>query len=129
MEVQEFASLRHDRGDHLLLLAEIRQRIDELQIHTVEMAFSDTQGHLRGKRVPVKMFLESAHEGYATCNVPFGWGYPVVPLEGTRYTNWDTGYPDMEVKPALETFVPLPYRPGAAFVMCDCFDKSGELMP
>lgn len=45
-------------------LDEVRALFETNDIHTVDTAVADSQGHFRGKRVPVQRFLDVvAHEG------------------------------------------------------------------
>ena len=44
---------------------EFRSAAEANELHTIELAIPDTQGHLRGKRIPVKRFFDSVHEAGA----------------------------------------------------------------
>ncbi len=87
-------------------------------VHTVECAFPDTWGALRGKRIPASQFANVAAGGFAIANAAFVWD-PLCGIFETAYTNPDTGFPDMIAVPDLDTFRPLTWRDGAAVVMCN----------
>jgi glutamine synthetase len=105
--------------------AEIAGLIKRDGIHTVEVAYSDLQGHLRGKRLPAKRFLEVANHGVAFCDAALAWAIDgeVFP---TDFTNFETGYPDFRAVPDLSTFRPVPWHHGSALVMCDLFSMHGD---
>ena len=42
--------------------AQLRAFFEQHEIHTVETAVADSQGHLRGKRVPVRRFFDTVIE-------------------------------------------------------------------
>jgi len=90
-------------------------------VHTVECAFPDTWGTLRGKRIPGSQFANVAAKGFAVANAAFVWDM-VCEVFDTAYTNMETGFPDMHALPDLDTFRKVPWRDGAAIVMCDTVD-------
>jgi glutamine synthetase len=107
-------------------LERVRAEIEEHGIHTVECAFPDTWGHIRGKRVPTGQFLRSvAEKGYATADAAFIWDMR-CDIFDTPFTNAETGYGDMQVVPDLETFRPISWREGTALVICDCVDEAAH---
>src|SRR6476619_4884256 len=82
--------------------------IAENDIDTVEVAFADTQGHLRGKRIPASFFLErSAEKGFAQADASFYW-------------SWHCELPD------LAPLRPTPWRDKAALCMADCISEHGH---
>lgn len=88
-------------------------------VHTVECAFPDTWGALRGKRVPGSQFGNVAASGYTIANAAFIWD-PLCGIFEVEFANADTGYPDMIATPDPETFRVLTWREGTAIAMCDC---------
>jgi len=50
--------------------------IAEHDVDTIEVALADTQGHLRGKRIPATFFLErTAEKGFAQADATFFWSW------------------------------------------------------
>jgi glutamine synthetase len=100
-------------------LETLRKLVDEGNIHTVEVATPDTQGHLRGKRVPARRFVERiAHGGLNIADAMFVFDmqndlpdHPVV--------NMESGYLDCKLVPDLSTIRLFTHRPGYAIVMAD----------
>jgi glutamine synthetase len=100
--------------------------IDEHDIDTIEIAFADTQGHLRGKRVPAKHFINStAQKGFAQADASFFWSWHCELPELPHY-NPASDIVDMIVLPDLATLRPTPWREGAAICMADCVTEHGH---
>ncbi len=98
-------------------------------IHTVEVAAPDTQGHLRGKRVPIARFLASV----ATAGVNIADAMFVFDIENdlpeNEFVNMDSGYLDCKLVPDLATARVLSHRPGYAIVFADALDHTNERHP
>jgi glutamine synthetase len=107
-------------------LADIERIIQEHQIHTVKIGMPDMDGVFRGKRVPRDNFLAGLEGGFAQCDVLFGWDIAEDLIPNLRFTGWDTGYPDVWMKPDLSTFGAVPWDEGVAQVICDFVDEQGE---
>ena len=100
--------------------------IAEHDIDTVEVAFADTQGHLRGKRIPASFFLaRTAEKGFAQADASFSWSWHCELPELPHY-NPASDIVDMIVVPDLETLRPTPWRDRAALVMADCISEHGH---
>lgn len=104
----------------------VEQVCREQGIRTIECSFPDAQGTPRGKRIPTAHFLETAHRGFELANAALVWSRQCVIIQEIDYTNFGTGYPDMVVVPDLSTFRPVPWRKGAASVICDCREQDGQ---
>jgi glutamine synthetase len=109
MDIDEVARICEDRG-----------------IHTIECCFPDGNGFPRGKRIPTKHFIRSGHLGFDIANIALAWDRKCDVLPDMGYANFDTGYPDMRAVPDLSTFRPIPWREGAASVLCDCIEEDGS---
>ncbi len=106
--------------------ARVEQLIQEREIDTVKIGGPDYDGIFRGKRLPVDVFLDGAEAGFAQGDVLFGWdiGEDLVP--GLRFTNWDTGYADLRMRPDLVSFRAVPWEAHTASVICDFVSESGS---
>jgi glutamine synthetase len=102
-------------------IEEAQRLLERDGIHTVECAFPDSWGALRGKRVPASQFPRVAEKGFALANACYVWDLTceIFPI---AFANPDTGYPDMVAIPDLSTLRPLTWREGTAIVMCDTID-------
>jgi glutamine synthetase len=102
---------------------------DEHQIHTFKIGAVDLDGLWRGKRVSRDYFLDSVCEkGTYICNILFGWDMQDEPISDLAYTGYDTGYPDINLRPDLSTLRLVPWEPGVASVICDIFERDGQAL-
>lgn len=85
-------------------------------INTVVVGIGDLNGIMRGKRIPISHWPTIREEGMALANAVFAMDM-TCDLWETPYANMGTGYPDVKVYPLSETLHPMPWDPGAVFVM------------
>jgi glutamine synthetase len=85
-------------------------------ITTIVMGVGDLNGILRGKRIPVSHWPTVRQEGMALSNAMFAMDM-TCDIWDTPYTNMGTGYPDIKVFPMSDVVHPMPWDPGAGFVM------------
>src|SRR4029079_8104196 len=109
--------------------SEIEQRIAEHGVETVKIGTPDMDGVYRGKRLSVAQFLAGCEgEGFAQCDVVFGWDIAEEVLTGQRLAigSADTGFADILLRPDLATFRIVPWEPATAAVVCDAYSEHGE---
>jgi glutamine synthetase len=87
-------------------------------IHTVELVIADIAGILRGKRVPAAMWPHVARHGISIANVIFEWSPCCELRDDAPYSRLSDGVPDIHLLPIVETLRPVPWRSGAARVLC-----------
>ena len=110
-------------------LDSLRAAIAEHDVHTVELAVPDTQGHLRGKRIPVQRFLDSVHSSGANiADAMFVFDIQ-NDLPDNEFVNMDTGYLDAHIVPDNTTGRILTHRPGYALVFGDALNEHGDPHP
>ncbi len=109
--------------------AHMVQLIEEHQIDTIKIGGPDFEGIYRGKRLPVDIFLDGLEDGFLQGDVLFGWDVAEQLVPGLRFTNWDTGYPDLRMKPDLATFRVVPWEEHVATVIADFVTERGEPVP
>ncbi len=98
-------------------------------VHTVEVAAPDTQGHLRGKRVPIARFLASiATAGVNIADAMFVFDI-LNDLPDNDFVNMDTGYLDCRLVPDIPTTRIFTHRPGYALVLTEALDHRNERHP
>ena len=110
-------------------LDEFSAAASEHGIHTVELAAPDTQGHLRGKRVPIGRFLRETHSAGANIADAMFVFDMQNDLPDNEFVNMDTGYLDCHLHPDMTSGRLLTHRPGYALVMADALDPHGEPHP
>lgn len=104
----------------------LRAAAVEHGLHTIEVAVPDTQGHLRGKRVPVQRFLEAGYSnGVNMADAIFVFDMQ-NDMPENEFLNMETGYLDSHIVPDIGTSRILTHRPGYALVFGDAKDQHGE---
>ncbi len=103
--------------------------IDQHHVRTVRIGGSDMDGVYRGKRVSPDQFLLGTEQGFPQCDVLFGWDIADEVIGTLPYSNWETGFGDVIMRPDLETFAVVPWEEGSASVICDFYTEHGEPLP
>ena len=107
-------------------IAEIRGLIKEGKVEYVKIGASDIEGVYRGKRVAADHFLNSLDDGFAQCDVLFGWDIAENVLPNLKVSNWERGFADIVMKPDLSTFALVPWEENVASCICDLWTEHGE---
>ena len=108
------------RNDRHLSVHDLRRRINEGDLDTVVVAFTDMQGRLQGKRMHAVYFAEHVLEqGTEGCNYLLAVDIEMNTVEGYPMSSWERGYGDFEFVLDPQTIRLLPHMPGAAMVQCD----------
>ena len=101
-------------------------RLNEAGVHTVEVATPDVHAHMRGKRVPVRRFVESVAGG----SVSMADAIYILDYENdlvdSPYINMGTGFLDCVLVPDLDTLRLFGHRPGYAVVIADTLNEHGD---
>ena len=107
-------------NDRFLTLERLRLMIEEGDVDTVVMAFTDMQGRLQGKRLHGRYFLDVALEhGTEGCNYLLAVDIDMNTVGGYAISSWEKGYGDMEFVPDWSTLRLLTHLPATAMVQCD----------
>ncbi len=107
-------------------LAEITRLIEEGKVEYVKIGAADIEGVYRGKRVAAHHFLNSLEDGFAQCDVLFGWDIGEVVLPNLKFSNWERGFADIVMRPDLSTFAVEPWEDHVASAICDLWSEHGE---
>ena len=108
------------RNERHLTQEQLVSRIDEGEIDTVIVAFTDMQGRLQGKRLHGPYFRDEVlTHGTEGCNYLLGVDVDMNTVDGYSITSWERGYGDMEFTLDLETIRLLTHLPATAMVQCD----------
>src|SRR5919108_5021269 len=101
-------------------LEDLKSKVDSGAIDTVLLGFPDMQGRLQGKRLTAEFFLDSVvHHGAEGCNYLLAVDVDMNTVSGYAMSSWDLGYGDFEMKPDMDTLVPVPWHDGTALVLAD----------
>ncbi|WP_321163682.1 glutamine synthetase family protein [Nocardioides sp. Root1257] len=118
---------RHLTMEHLLA------RIQEGEIDTVVVAFTDMQGRLQGKRLHARYFADVVvPHGTEGCNYLLAVDVDMNTVGGYAISSWEQGYGDMEFVIDDRTIRVLTHLPATAMVQCDLVwppDESGRHAP
>ena len=107
-------------------MAEIQRLMDEGKVEYVKIGAPDIEGVYRGKRVASRFFLNSLDDGFAQCDVLFGWDIAENVLPNLKVSNWERGFADIVMKPDLSTFALVPWEEDVASCVCDLWTEHGE---
>ncbi len=108
---------------------DFRAAVIENDIHTVEVGAPDTQGHLRGKRIPVQRFVDTVFESGANIADAMFVFDMQNDLPDNEFVNPDSGYLDAHLVPDNSTGRILTHRPGYALVFADAMNEHGDPHP
>ncbi len=107
-------------------IAAIKRLIDEGKVEYIKIGGADIEGVYRGKRVAARHFLNGLEEGFAQCDVIFGWDIAENVLPDLKFSNWEHGFADIIMKPDLSTFAVEPWEEQVASCVCDLWTEHGD---
>ncbi|MHB8600454.1 MAG: glutamine synthetase family protein [Ktedonobacteraceae bacterium] len=107
-------------------IADIEKQINEGEVEYIKIGAPDMEGVFRGKRVASKFFLGSLEDGFAQCDVLFGWDIAENVLPNLKFSNWERGFADVVMKPDLATFADVPWEDNVASCICDLWSEHGD---
>jgi glutamine synthetase len=107
-------------GSPPLTIARLRELVDNRDVDTVIVAFTDMQGRLQGKRVHARFFLDDTLDhGTEACNYLLAVDVDMNTVGGYEISSWERGYGDFVLKPDLNTLRPVAWMPASVMVQCD----------
>lgn len=98
-------------------LKEIIQYVKTHPSGMVKIAYSDTDGVLRGKYIATEKFLSLVEKDSHFCDVIFGWDMADTAYNNVKFTGWHTGYPDAATRIDFNTFRKIPWEDGLPFFL------------
>jgi glutamine synthetase len=102
------------------------KKLQNPSIKKIKVAVTDIDGVLRGKYLHKDKFLGAAEKGFGFCNVVFGWDSSDICYDNSKYTGWQTGYPDALARVDLNTFRQVPWDENVPFFLGDFEDGEGN---
>jgi glutamine synthetase len=111
----------------MLTLGELQRLVAHGDIDTVELAITDMQGRLQGKRLSAEYFLDAVagHETEA-CSYLLAVDVDMNTVDGYDLSSWQTGYGDFALRPDLATLRWVPWQPKTAGVLADVTSEAGD---
>ena len=105
----------------------LTELVDDGDIDTVLVCFTDLQGRLIGKRVTGHFFCEEVLDrggAIEACVYLLAVDVDMTPLAGYEFANWSTGYGDFRCVPDFATLRVIPWLEKTALVLCDLLDDA-----
>ena len=103
-----------------LSLEALRAGVAAGQIDTVQLALTDMQGRLQGKRLTATHFLDAILDhGAEACNYLLAVDVEMNTVAGYAMSSWERGYGDFEMRPDLDTLRLVPWHEGTALCLAD----------
>ncbi|MBU7599890.1 glutamine synthetase family protein [Streptomyces sp. P38-E01] len=113
-----------------LPLDELTRLVEQGEIDTVVLAFTDMQGRLQGKRFAARFFLDDVvGHGTEGCNYLLAVDADMNTVDGYAMSSWEHGYGDFAMHPDLSTLRRTPWNPGTALVTADLARLDGTPVP
>ena len=108
------------RNERHLSMNDLVKQINDGDIDTVVVAFTDMQGRLQGKRLHGRYFLDHVvGHGTEGCNYLLAVDVDMNTVDGYAISSWEKGYGDMEFVMDESTIRLLTHLPATALVQCD----------
>jgi glutamine synthetase len=109
---------------------ELAKLVQQGEIETVVVGFTDHYGRLLGKRFDAEIFVEDiAEHGAHACDYLLTVDMEMDPVPGYKFANWELGYGDFHLVPDMSTLRRASWLEKSALVLCDVKDeKTGELV-
>src|SRR5258706_1492447 len=108
----------------LLKPAELAKLVDQGEIETVVVGFTDHYGRMLGKRYDAEMFVETVvEEGAHACDYLLTVDMEMDPVPGYKFANWESGYGDFHLVPDMGTLRRASWLEKSALVLCDVRDQ------
>ncbi len=106
--------------------SELRRLVQDGEIDTVVVGFTDHYGRLMGKRFDAEFFVADALDhGTHACDYLLTVDMEMEPVPGYRFANWELGYGDVHLVPDLATLCRAGWSERTALVLCDIEGGTG----
>lgn len=114
--------MTHPRG--MLTLGDLAQQVNNGDIETVIVAFTDHYGRLMGKRFDAEFFVDDiASHGTHGCDYLLTVDMDMEPVPGYTFANWELGYGDVHMLPDANTLRIASWLDKTALILCDVEDQ------
>jgi glutamine synthetase len=108
-------------------IADAKQIVEQRNLTHVKVGLFDNDGIMRGKYISKSKFFSCLDNGLAFCDVVLGWDSQDQLYEnvGTKFTGWQTGFPDAPVRVLPDSCRDIPFEEGMLLFLCE-FDAHAE---
>ena len=107
----------------------VRRALSDGEVSHVMLAVVDLDGVLRAKHLSTDKILRALDGEGRFCDVVLGFDSNDEVYENTEITGWHTGFPDVPVRVALETWRPLAGHRRSYLLIADCGGHVEEICP
>lgn len=108
---------------------DLRRLIEERDIRHVKVGFFDLEGVMAGKYMAKEKFLSALDDGFAFCDVVFGWDLNDQLLDNLKLTGWETGYGDAQIQLIPEGTRELPLENNTILVPGQVIGRMQSVCP
>ncbi len=109
--------------------ADARVIIAERGLDHVKVGAFDIDGILRGKYVSAQKFDSVLDGGFGFCDVVLGWDSKDELYDNVKFTGWQTGYPDANVRVLPESCRSLPWEERGLFFLGEFTGEAEAICP
>jgi glutamine synthetase len=118
-------------GSPPLTIARLRELVQNRDVDTVIVAFTDMQGRLQGKRMHARFFLDDTLDhGTEACNYLLAVDVDMKPIDEpidvAEISRLEQGSGDFVLRPDLDTLRPVAWMPSSVMVQCDLLRLDGR---
>lgn len=107
----------------ILSFEQLAKMVENEEIETVILGFTDHYGRFVGKRFDAEFFVEEIHaHGTHACNYLLTVDMEMEPIPGYKFANWELGYGDFHMVPDMDTLRIANWLDKSALVVCDLVD-------
>lgn len=107
----------------MLTLTELTHMVENGEIETVVLGFTDHYGRMMGKRFDAEFFVaEAVEHGTHACDYLMTVDMEMEPIPGYKFANWERGYGDFHLVPDMDTLRVATWLDKTALVICDVED-------
>ena len=104
----------------MISIGDLKTKVEQGEVDTVVLGFTDHYGRLCGKRFDAQFFLDSgAADGTHACDYLLTTDMDMEPIPGYGFASWEQGYGDVHMVPDLSTLRMATWLDSTALVLCD----------
>lgn len=116
-------------GDRSLTYERLRSDIEQGEIDTIIVAFTDMQGRLVGKKLSASFFLsEVVANGTEGCSYLLACDVDMNTVSGYEISSWESGYGDLVMTCDMSTLRYIPWQQNTAMVQADVVWEDGSIL-
>ena len=108
---------------------EIFRQVSENAPRCAKIGVFDIDGVLRAKYLSADKLSSALENGFAFCDVVFGWDCGDQLVDGLKFTGWHSAYPDAEGRLLPETMRTMPFENGIPLILGEFTGRAEAVCP